>query len=198
MPTGQAVEDYLHKRLRRSDSSVAQHIASQTGPRNYAWLSLLHGWWKGAAPQHHEPFDQSSSHNTPNQSSSATHSDSDASISRSHTGARTLASSGSSDSGSSSSSSLVSSPGSRSQLSRHVRTSQALRVLVLVNNTLSEGYQLFQIKVPKGMETKQFFRQLRRKYYKRRGFWALFSVWRYHHCDFYSVSLFPVFFALVS
>jgi hypothetical protein len=62
------------------------------------------------------------------------------------------------------------------------------RILVLVSPSLDDNHKLTQIKVPSGMTVTDFFKQFKRKYFRHRGLMAYFSVWKYHHCDFYHVS----------
>jgi hypothetical protein len=69
-----------------------------------------------------------------------------------------------------------------------VLAKQLMRVLFLVSPTLDEQHRLAQIKVARDTTVEEFFKQLKKKYARHRGWMACFSVWKYHHCDFYQVS----------
>jgi hypothetical protein len=53
---------------------------------------------------------------------------------------------------------------------------------------MSEDHGLSQIKLAANMTTPEFFKVLRKTYLRGRGLARYFSVWKYHHCDFYRVS----------
>jgi hypothetical protein len=173
----------------KADSNLSRlyEASSPKSSRAHILWSRLRRWQTTAKAENKQPVDQPHAENAPDQTAAGSQGSVDATSSSAQSGHGIYSITSDSDSGSASSSTIRSSPSSTSQVSSHPAVAKASRVLVLVNNTFSEGYQLFQIKVPKSMETKEFFEQLRRKYRKRRGFWAWFSVWRYHHCDFYSV-----------
>ena len=48
------------------------------------------------------------------------------------------------------------------------------------------GYHLAQIAV-QNISSLEFFKKLRCEYFRLRGLWRYFSMWRYSHCDFYKV-----------
>ena len=61
----------------------------------------------------------------------------------------------------------------------------SLRILLIVQS--GDDFTLSQIALGT-LSTAEFFDRLKSEYLRLRGFWRrLFSVWRYHHCDFYKV-----------
>jgi hypothetical protein len=64
---------------------------------------------------------------------------------------------------------------------------RSFRILLLVNSR--SDHDLSQIALQQSSTTADFFLALRRDYFRLRGYLAhFFSIWRFHHCDFYLVS----------